>query len=63
MSRTETCECDAPHYERVELPEWHILGPGVAWCAAIPGKVYLVGHGWHFDTEEAAKSYIEGATP
>ena len=62
MSRTVTCECPAPHYERVELGPLHLLGPGVAWRAAIPGKVYLVGHGWHFDTEDAAKTYIEGAS-
>lgn len=63
MSRTITCNCDAAHYERVELPEGHILGPCVTWRAAIPGRHYLVGHGWHFDDEEAAKSYIAGWKP
>ncbi|QDK01952.1 hypothetical protein SEA_VIBAKI_72 [Arthrobacter phage Vibaki] len=60
MTRTTTCDCDAPHVERVELSPLHILGAGGAWRAARPGGVYLAGHGYHFETEQAARDYAFG---
>lgn len=61
MTSTTKCECPAPHVSRVELSPIHILGKGIVWLAARPGGVYLTGHGWHFDSEQAAKEYAFGA--
>lgn len=60
MSRTDTCRCDVPHVERVELSPLHILGPGTYWRAAKPGGIYLAGHGSHFYSEADANEYAFG---
>lgn len=60
MSGVVKCDCDTAHVEKVELSEIHILGPGTAWRAARTGESYLVGHGWHFETEQAANEYAFG---
>lgn len=62
MTSTTKCECAAPHVERVELSPLHILGPGRYWRAARPGGIYLAGHGWHFEDEQAARAYAFGPT-
>lgn len=52
-----TCKCERPHVKRVTLSTLHIMGPGTYWVAARPGGMYLVGHGWHYDTWEDAIHY------
>lgn len=63
MSSVTTCHCAAPHVRKVETSPISIFGKGTYWLAAKPGGMYLVGHGWHFATEEDANEYAFGPAP
>ena len=63
MTSITHCRCDVPHVEKVRTSSISIFGEGEAWRAAKPGGIYIAGHGFHFDTEEAAMEYAFGPSP